>query len=267
MTEVDPILEAYFRDVPKIRLSQEEEIELSSRIKKGDKTAQDRLIKANLLFVVKVAKKYANQSVHLSDLISIGNIGLIKAARTFDGKKNFKFITYAVWWIRHHILTELADQARVVRVPVNVIADLYRMKKVRDSQSQRTRNRTNLNEIAEITKMKEKSVVKLYNLDTPPLYLNAPIGDSETELIDCMPVVNQEEYITEEKMLYLRSALDQLDDRERAIMSEYYGIDTGKPMMLRQLADRYGITRERVRQIKIEALQKMRQLMTEQATL
>jgi RNA polymerase sigma factor (sigma-70 family) len=124
-----------------------------------------------------------------------------------------------------------------------------------------------VNEIAEITKMKEKSVVKLYNLDTPPLCLNAPIGDSETELIDCMPVVNQEEYITEEKMLYLRSALDQLDDRERAIMSEYYGIDTGEPMMLRQLADRYGITRERVRQIKIEALQKMRQLMTEQATL
>jgi len=256
----DPILQIYFKDLPKgRRLSTKEELELSHRIKTGDIRALNTLVTANLLFVVKVAHNYLNQGMDLQDLISVGNIGLIKAARSFDGSRNFKFITYAVWWIRQHILTALADQSRVVRVPLNTACRLYKLRKARNALTQGNDRSTDAYAIAEHMKLKVKDVDMLLALEIKPLFLDAPIDyEKNRELTDCVKTEGEFYDGVDDKIRDLRELLSHLPERERDILVAYYGLDGGVPMTLEQISKKYGVSRERIRQVKDATLKSIR---------
>lgn len=260
----DDNLTLYLRDIAKYKpLSTQEECEIAVLIRNENEYALHKLIKANLRFVVSVARNYQNQGMSLVDLINEGNLGLIKAARRFDEKKNFRFISYAVWWIRQAILQGLADHSRIVKIPLNRVATIHKVGKARITLEQKYNRVPNAIEVAEELGISEDDVTDSIKIGTNHASLDAPISDdSSGSLIDLMDDPSSEkpdEYaVIRSQELEIDRLLSILNEREREIIRLYYGIGEETSYTLDEIGKRSGITRERVRQIKDIALQKLR---------
>ena len=257
-------LDQYLRDISAYPLiSREEEAELARRIRQGDQEALDKLVRSNLRFVVSVAKKYQNQGVSLSDLINEGNLGLIRAAHKFDETKGIKFISYAVWWIRQAILQALAEQSRIVRVPLNRAGTLHRIGKRANALLQELGREATHAEIAEGMDITEEEVAKTMSISQVHLSLDAPLTPGEdNRLLDYLPDTMHPtpEDQTFDKALTeaIEDSLGGLKEREAKILRLYFGIDGADPMTLEEIGSQLGITRARVRQIKEKALSRLR---------
>ncbi len=243
-------------------LSTEEEIELAQRIKKGDRKALDKLTKANLRFVVSVAKQYQNQGLSLPDLINEGNLGLIKAAEKFDETRGFKFISYAVWWIRQSILQAIAEQSRIVRLPLNQVGSVNKINQLQNKFEQEFERRPNSSEIAERIDIPEDKVIDAMKANGKHVSVDAPFSDGDdNSLIDVLPDSDiptaDNELLMESLRKEIADALHTLNERERNVIECFYGINQPE-MTLEEIGDRYGLTRERVRQIREKALRKLR---------
>ena len=244
-------------------LSASEEVDLARLIKRGDEDARNRLVEANLRFVVSVAKDYQNRGVPLADLISAGNVGLITAAERFDEKKGFKFISYAVWWIRQAILQTLAEQSRTVRLPLNKIGLLYKISKTSRMLQQERADDPNPEDIARELEVSVDEVKETLLCGRAVRSLDATFKEEEDHsLLDVLADDRQESPETEVMRGCLRgqidSALGSLLGREAEILRLYFGLDGEEPMTLDQIGARFGLTRERVRQIKEKALHRLR---------
>jgi RNA polymerase primary sigma factor len=257
-------LDLYLREISASPLiSREEEAELARRIRQGDEEALDKLVRSNLRFVVSVAKKYQNQGVSLADLINEGNLGLIRAAHKFDETKGIKFISYAVWWIRQAILQGLAEQSRLVRVPLNRAGTLHRIGKRASLLLQELGREATHAEIAEGMDISEEEVAKTMAITQVHLSLDAPIVPGEdNRLLDYLPDTvhpTPDEQAFEKALVEaVAASLDGLKEREARILRLYFGIDGREPMTLEEIGALLGITRERVRQIKEKALSRLR---------
>jgi RNA polymerase primary sigma factor len=257
-------LDQYLRDISIFPLiSREQEVVLAQRIRENDQEALDTLVRSNLRFVVSVAKKYQNQGVSLSDLINEGNLGLIRAAHKFDETKGIKFISYAVWWIRQAILQALAEQSRIVRVPLNRAGTLHRIGKRASALLQELGREATHAEIAEGMELTEEEVAKTMAISQTHLSLDAPMTPGEdNRLLDYLPddVSRTPDEETFEKALTqsIAEALSGLKEREAKILRLYFGLDESEPMTLEQIGAVLNITRERVRQIKEKALSRLR---------
>lgn len=247
----------YFKEVRKsVLITQEEEIELAKRIKNGDQSAVDALVKANLKFAISIAKDYVNQGLPLSDLINEANFGLVKAANKFDHTKGWRFISYAVWWIRQSIIQSLNDNARLVRLPTNVIHKLSALKKEIEKFEFINERQPIYGEIEDTSK-------EMINLFYTPkaLSLNDEINEDGDELIDLLGSPDEEPAILIDDKLKneIQNTLSILDDREKDIIECYFGINKEtEPMTLEAIGDKYSLTKERVRQIKEKSLRKIR---------
>jgi RNA polymerase primary sigma factor len=257
-------LDQYLRDISAYPLiNRDEEVRLAQCIRKSDQEALDKLVRSNLRFVVSVAKKYQNQGVSLSDLINEGNLGLIRAAHKFDETKGIKFISYAVWWIRQAILQALAEQSRIVRVPLNRAGTLHRIGKRANSLLQELGREATHAEIAEGMDITEEEVAKTMSISQTHLSLDAPLTPGEdNKLLDYLadnvnPTPDEQTF---EKALTeaIEESLSSLKEREAKILRLYFGLDGEEPMTLEQIGSLLGITRERVRQIKEKALSRLR---------
>ena len=257
-------LDQYLRDISVYPLiSREEEVSLAQRIRTDDQEALDTLVRSNLRFVVSVAKKYQNQGVSLSDLINEGNLGLIRAAHKFDETKGIKFISYAVWWIRQAILQALAEQSRIVRVPLNRAGALHRIGKRANALLQELGREATHAEIAEGMEITEEEVAKTMSISQTHLSLDAPMSPGEdNRLLDYLPdtqsATPDEETIEKALTESVHEALAGLKEREAKILRLYFGLDGSEPMTLEQIGAVLNITRERVRQIKEKALSRLR---------
>ena len=257
-------LHRYLEDVASSQpLSAAEEVALAKRIKKGDLEARAKLVEANLRFVITVAREYQNQGVPLVDLISAGNIGLIVAAERFDETRGFKFISYAVWWIRQSILQTLAEHSRVVRLPLNRVDLLRRIARYTNSKQQETSAKPKEEEIAEELGITVEQVVDTLSTGQRVLSLDATFGDDdENSLLEIMADDNQEspdEMMLKNSLEYeIHAALDTLDDREKEVIRLYFGLSGEPEMTLEEIGLQFHLTRERVRQIKEKALRKLR---------
>ncbi len=257
-------LDIYLKEIHNTPLlTREEEVALAKRIKQGDHEAKTKLIRANLRFVVAYARKYAGQGLSITDLINEGNIGLIRAAERFDETRGFKFISYAVWWVRQAMLQALADQSRIFRIPTNRANALYRMGKTQAELFQDLQREPSVEEIAERLKLSRKEVRGTMDIAHPPLSLTDPFGgDDENPLQDFL---KDEDAISPDERTYegtLRAEvarlLDSLNERERMILEHYFGIGGREEETLEEIGKRLGLTRERIRQIKEETFQKIR---------
>lgn len=257
-------LDQYLRDISAYPLiSREDEIELAQRIRVNDQEALDKLVRSNLRFVVSVAKKYQNQGVALSDLINEGNLGLIRAAHKFDETKGIKFISYAVWWIRQAILQALAEQSRIVRVPLNRAGTLHRIGKRASTLLQELGREPTHEEIAEGMDITEEEVAKTMSISQTHLSLDAPLTPGEDNrlldyLADTINPTPDEQTFEKALTETVEEALAGLKERESKILRLYFGLDGEEPMTLEQIGSLMGITRERVRQIKEKALSRLR---------
>ena len=257
-------LDQYLRDISVYPLiSREEEAELARRIRVGDQDALDKLVRSNLRFVVSVAKKYQNQGVSLSDLINEGNLGLIRAAHKFDETKGIKFISYAVWWIRQAILQALAEQSRIVRVPLNRAGTLHRIGRRANTLLQELGREATHAEIAEGMDITEEEVAKTMSISQAHLSLDAPLTPGEDNrlldyLADTVNPTPDEQTIEKALTQAIEDSLGSLKEREAKILRLYFGIDETEPMTLEEIGSLLGITRERVRQIKEKALSRLR---------
>ena len=244
-------------------ISIEEEIELAQRIKKGDRKALEKLTKANLRFVVSVAKQYQNQGLSLPDLINKGNLGLIKAAEKFDETRGFKFISYAVWWIRQSILQAIAEQSRIVRLPLNQVGSVNKINRILNKFEQEHERRPNVDEIADQIDLPEDKIVEAMKVNGKHISVDAPIMEgADSSLLDVLPNTESpmadNELVMESLREEVASALNVLNERERNIIECFYGINQ-REMTLEEIGDKFGLTRERVRQIKEKALRRLRQ--------
>ena len=257
-------LNHYFREIKNNKpLSRDEEFGLMTRIRNGETGARDLLIKANLRFVVGVSRNYEHQGLPLCDLINEGNLGLIKASMYFDETKNFKFISYAVWWIRQGILSALAEQSRIVRLPINRSGDLYKVGKVRSKLEQQFQRAPMISEIAHEMGIKEGNVNDTMNVGDTHLSLDAPAGDAKsTVFIDLLQDENIErpDWRVSEKSVSkaVDKALDKLPWREKEILKLYFGLGKNGPSTLDSIAQRFQLTRERIRQIKEKAILRLK---------
>ena len=257
-------LDQYLRDISVFPLiTREQEVELARKIRNDDQEALDTLVRSNLRFVVSVAKKYQNQGVSLSDLINEGNLGLIRAAHKFDETKGIKFISYAVWWIRQAILQALAEQSRIVRVPLNRAGTLHRIGKRASALLQELGREATHAEIAYGTDLTEEEVAKTMAISQIHLSLDQPMTPGEdNRLLDYLPdTTNQtpdEETFDKALTESIHEALSGLKEREAKILRLYFGLDAAEPMTLEQIGAVLNITRERVRQIKEKALSRLR---------
>jgi len=257
-------LDQYLRDISAYPLiDRDEEVRLAQRIRLDDADALDKLVRSNLRFVVSVAKKYQNQGVALADLINEGNLGLIRAAHKFDETKGIKFISYAVWWIRQAILQALAEQSRIVRVPLNRAGTLHRIGKRANALLQELGREPTHEEIAEEMDITEEEVAKTISISQTHLSLDAPLTPGEdNKLLDYLPdnLNPTPDEQTFEKALTeaIEESLSSLKEREAKILRLYFGLDGEEPMTLEQIGSLLGITRERVRQIKEKALSRLR---------
>lgn len=257
-------LDQYLRDISAYPLiSREEEAELARRIRVGDQEALDKLVRSNLRFVVSVAKKYQNQGVSLSDLINEGNLGLIRAAHKFDETKGIKFISYAVWWIRQAILQALAEQSRIVRVPLNRAGTLHRIGKRANALLQELGREATHAEIADGMDITEEEVAKTMSITQVHLSLDAPLTPGEdNRLLDYLPDTvhpnPEDQTFDKARTEAIEESLCGLKEREAKILRLYFGIDEAEPMTLEEIGAQLGITRERVRQIKEKALSRLR---------
>ena len=256
-------LERYLQEIGKEEMvTAEEEVELAQRIKKGDQKALERLTKANLRFVVSVAKQYQNQGLGLADLINEGNMGLIKAAERFDETRGFKFISYAVWWIRQSILQAIAEQSRIVRLPLNQVGSVAKVNRVLSKFEQENERRPPVDEISERIDLPEDKIDDALRAQNKHISMDAPIYEGEDgNMLDTM--VNDDSPMADYQLLKeslkeeIHSALNGLNDREKSVIEAFYGI--GMPeMTLDEIGSKYGLTRERVRQIKEKAIRRLR---------
>lgn len=260
-------LESYLQEMSKqVMITPEEEVRLALRIKKGDEKALDKLVRANLRFVVSVAKQYQNQGLSLSDLINEGNLGLIKAAQRFDETRGFKFISYAVWWIRQSILQALAEQARIVRLPLNKIGLSNRIQKAYSHLEQEYEREPTPEEIAELLEIGIDEVESTLGINVRHCSLDNSLDakHEETTLLDVLEDPNTEapdqvvEY-DESLKSEINRCLHLLTDRQREIILYFFGIGVDHPMSLEDIGKKFDLTRERVRQIKDKGLMKLRQ--------
>ena len=258
-------LDKYLADIAREEMvTAEEEVILAQKIKAGDKVALERLVRANLRFVVSVAKQYQNQGISLPDLINEGNLGLIKAAQRFDETKGFKFISYAVWWIRQSILQAVAEQSRLVRLPLNQVGNLSKIKKTSSRLEQLYHRQPTYKEIADELDLPEDKVVAAFRMNTKQVSMDAPIGDDEDmSLIDTIIpegiVATDENIARKYDTAEIHRSMSILTDKEREILNLYFGIDASHSYTLEEIAYRLDLTRERVRQIKDKALKKLKQ--------
>lgn len=256
-------LDKYLQEIGKEDLiTVEEEVELAQRIKKGDQEALEKLTKANLRFVVSVAKQYQNQGLSLPDLINEGNLGLIKAAEKFDETRGFKFISYAVWWIRQSILQALAEQSRIVRLPLNQVGSLNKINKAFTRFEQENERAPSPEELAIALDITKEKVSDTLRVSGRHVSVDAPFSDGEdNNLLDVL--VNSDSpsadrgLINESLSIEVDRALDTLTDREKDIVRFFFGIGCSE-MTLEEIGERFGLTRERVRQIKEKAIRRLR---------
>jgi RNA polymerase primary sigma factor len=258
-------LEKYLQEIGKVELiSPEEEVKLAVRIKQGDQKALDKLTKANLRFVVSVAKQYQNQGLTLPDLINEGNLGLIKAAQRFDETRGFKFISYAVWWIRQSILQALAEQSRIVRLPLNKVGLTNRIQKAYSQLEQEFEREPSAEELAEILELDIEEVSSTLGIGGRHISMDTPLSEGEDNtLIDVMENPNAERAETNiEHKESLKQEIDRslktLTERQKEVICFFFGIGVDHPMSLEDIGERYNLTRERVRQIKDKAITKLR---------
>jgi len=258
-------LERYFNEISKVDLlTPEEEVELAKRIKQGDTAALEKLTKANLRFVVSVAKQYQNRNLSLNDLINEGNLGLLKAAQKFDETRGFKFISYAVWWIRQSIMQALAEQSRIVRLPLNKTGALSKINKAFAELEQKYEREPTPEELATILEMDSTEITGTLNAGARQVSVDAPFQEGESNsLLDVMENRNIDS--TDESMVYQDSlrieterALASLSERERQVIKMSFGIGGDHPLSLEQIGEILDLTRERVRQIKDKAIKKLR---------
>lgn len=259
-----PSLDKYLHEIGKVDLlSTDEEVNLARRIRQGDPIALNRLIKANLRFVVSVAKQYQNQGLSLPDLINEGNLGLIKAAQRFDETRGFKFISYAVWWIRQSILQALAEQSRIVRLPLNQVGSLSKMSKATVKLEQRFERPPSLKELATELEIPEQKVADTIRMSTRIVSMDAPIDqDEDTKMIDVF--VSEDSPNTDEPLIHeslaleIQRSLSTLTEKERGIINMFYGIGVPHSYTLEEIGAIYDLTRERVRQIKEKAIRRLK---------
>ena len=256
-------LDKYLQEIGHEELiSVEEEVELAQRIRKGDRKALERLTKANLRFVVSVAKQYQNQGLSLPDLINEGNLGLIKAAEKFDETRGFKFISYAVWWIRQSILQAIAEQSRIVRLPLNQVGSVNKINRALNKFEQENERRPSAEEIANKVDLPEDKVIDAMKVSGRHISVDAPFVDGEdNSLLDVL--VNSDAPLADNSLVMesLRSEIERalltLNERERSIIEAFFGI--GQPeMTLEEIGDKYGLTRERVKKKKKKAIRRLR---------
>lgn len=256
-------LEKYLQEIGhQDLLTADEEVELAQQIKKGDRKALERLTKANLRFVVSVAKQYQNKGLSLPDLINEGNLGLIKAAERYDETRGFKFISYAVWWIRQSILQAIAEQSRIVRLPLNQVGSVNRIARELNKFEQENERMPSVEEMADRIDLPEEKIAEAMKINTHHVSMDAPFADGEdNSLLDFLPntdspstdnVLDQESLRTE-----IGRVLDVLNDREQKVIKAFFGIGM-QEMTLEEIGDKYNLTRERVRQIKEKAIRRLR---------
>lgn len=256
-------LDKYLQEIGKEELlTVDEEVELAQRIRKGDRKALDRLTKANLRFVVSVAKQYQNQGLSLPDLINEGNVGLIKAAEKFDETRGFKFISYAVWWIRQNILQAIAEQSRIVRLPLNQVGSMNKINRMLNKFEQENERRPSIEEIAEETDIPTDKIDDAMKTTGRHVSVDAPFSEGEDGgLLDVLvndntPMADQQ-LVQESLKAEINSVLQSLNERERNVIEAFYGINRPE-MTLDEIGTQYGLTRERVRQIKEKAIRRLR---------
>jgi RNA polymerase primary sigma factor len=257
-------LDKYLHEIGTVELlSAEKEVELAKRIKEGDRIALEILIKANLRFVVSVSKQYQNQGLSLPDLINEGNLGLIKAAERFDETRGFKFISYAVWWIRQSILQALAEQARIVRLPLNKIGSINKINKAFNQLEQEFQREPTTDEVAKLMETKPELVEDSLNFAGIHVSMDAPLREEEANnLYDVM--LNDDSLNPEDSLMdtslkrEIERSLGTLGDREAEILRFYFGLNDYQPHTLEEIGDEFGLTRERVRQIKEKAIKKLK---------
>lgn len=260
----DSSLSIYLKEIGKNEgLSAAEEAKVAARIRVGDQKAFEKLVKANLRFVVSVARNYQNQGLPLSDLINEGNLGLIRAAKRFDEKKNFKFISYAVWWIRQAILQALAEQSRIIKLPLNRVGTIHKIGKTQSKLEQKLKRMPNSNEIAKELELKEKEINDTIKIGNSHVSFDAPVlSENDSKLIDIFVDNNQEapDYnLMEWSMKHeLNKSLEILTDREQDVLKMYFGIGDGITHTLEEIGNRFNLTRERARQIKEKAIKRLK---------
>ena len=257
-------LDKYLQDISKIPLiTADEEVELAQKIREGDQKALDKLTTANLRFVVSVSKQYQNQGLTLPDLINEGNAGLVKAAKRFDETRGFKFISYAVWWIRQAILQALAEQSRIVRLPLNKIGSINKINKSYSFLEQTHERAPSAQEIANNLDLSVSNVKQSMKISGRHVSMDAPLKEGETSTL--YDVVNTNEspqpdnnLMNDSLNIEVNRALDMLSDKEADILRCYFGINKNSPMSLQEIGEAFGLTRERVRQIKEKGIRRLR---------
>ena len=257
-------LDKYLQDIGKEELiTADEEVSLAQRIKQGDQIALEKLCKANLRFVVSVAKQYQSQGLSLPDMINEGNLGLIKAAKRFDETRGFKFISYAVWWIRQSILQALAEQARIVRLPLNQVGSLSKVKKMSSRLEQVYERPPSANEIALEMDIHEHKVREVFKISSRALSIDAPLDqDEEMKFLDVFVPDNSmgtDEILLKESLSHeIQRSLSTLTEKERTIINMFYGIGYPHSYTLEEIGAMFDLTRERVRQIKEKAIRRLK---------
>ena len=257
-------LDKYLQEIGKVDLlTSDEEVELAKRIKEGDQIALEKLTKANLRFVVSVAKQYQNQGLSLGDLINEGNLGLIKAAQRFDETRGFKFISYAVWWIRQSILQALAEQSRSVRLPLNRVGSLNKISKTFSALEQKFEREPSPEELAEVLEVTTAEVVDTMKISGRHVSMDAPfVQGEENSLLDVLANNNEETpdsgLMTDSLRREVQRALSTLTQRESDVITLYFGLNGEHAMTLEEIGEKFSLTRERVRQIKEKAIRRLR---------
>ena len=262
-TNRDPLLNRYLQEIGREELlTVDEEVELAQRIRQGDTAAVERLVRANLRFVVSVAKQYQNQGLELMDLISEGNVGLQKAAQKFDETRGFKFISYAVWWIRQSILQALAEQSRIVRLPLNQVGSINKIRKVLNKFEQENQRAPSVEELAQELDIPAEKIAETMKVSGRQVSVDAPFQEGEdNSLLDVL--ANNDAPATDDSLnrdslsTEVERALSQLHDRERQILKLFFGIGC-QEMTLEEIGVKFDLTRERVRQIKEKAIRRLK---------
>jgi RNA polymerase primary sigma factor len=257
-------LDKYLQEIGKVDLlTPDEEVDLAKRIREGDQAALEKLTKANLRFVVSVAKQYQNQGLSLGDLINEGNLGLIKAAQRFDETRGFKFISYAVWWIRQSILQALAEQSRIVRLPLNRVGSLNKISKTFSELEQKFEREPSPEELAEVLEVSTNEIVDTMKISGRHVSMDAPfVQGEENSLLDVLENDSEEtpdsDLMVDSLRKEVQRALSTLTQREADVVTYYFGLNGAHVMTLEEIGEKFNLTRERVRQIKEKALRKLR---------